>query len=115
MDETGLTTVQNPQKVVTSKGIQSVGKITSGKRGTLVTMLCACNAAGAFSPPMFIFPRQRMSDSLMVCAPPQAIGFANKNGWVNQDLFVRWLEYFVKFTSPSPENSHIIILDGHQS
>ena len=100
---------------MTSKGIRSVGKITSGERGTLVTMVCACNAAGAFLPPMYIFPRQRMSDSLMAGAPPQSIGFASKNGWIDQDLFVKWLEHFVKFADPSPKNPHIIILDGHHS
>lgn len=115
VDETGLTTVQNPQKLVTWKDIRSVGKITSGEHGTLVSRLCACNTAGAFLPPMYIFPRQRMSDSLMVRAPSQSIGFPNKNGWVDQDLFVKWLGHFVKFADPFPQNSHIIILDRHHS
>jgi len=44
-DETGLTTVQEHQdKVLAEKGVKQVGGITSGERGTLVTMLCAINA-----------------------------------------------------------------------
>ncbi|CAK9292442.1 unnamed protein product [Gordionus sp. m RMFG-2023] len=38
MDETGLTTVQNPSKIVAQKGQKQVGSITSAERGTLVTM-----------------------------------------------------------------------------
>lgn len=114
-DESGLTTVQTPHKVLAAKGIRSVGKITSAERGVLVTMLCACNAAGSFIPPLYVFPRQRMSDNLMKGAPPQAVGYASKNGWIDQDIFLKWLEHFVKMCSPSKENPHLIILDGHHS
>ena len=33
LDETVVTTVQNPKKVVTATGTKSVGSITSGERG----------------------------------------------------------------------------------
>ncbi|MEW8542636.1 MAG: hypothetical protein AB2693_03800 [Candidatus Thiodiazotropha sp.] len=115
MDETGLRTVQTPKRVITVKGKRSVGKITSAERGTLVTMLCACNAAGGFLPPMYVFPRKRMTETLMNGAPPQAVGYASTSGYVDSDLFLKWLEHFTKFARPSNENQHIIILDGHHS
>lgn len=37
-DETGVTTVQKPTKVVDKKGEHQTGRITSGERGKLVTM-----------------------------------------------------------------------------
>ena len=46
MDETGITTVQTPAKIVASKGAKRVGKVTSAERGKTMTVLCACNAAG---------------------------------------------------------------------
>ena len=49
LDETGLTTVQKPGKVLTQKGLKQVGQITSAELGTLVTLvtLCCCiNAVG---------------------------------------------------------------------
>ena len=65
MDETGISTVQKPGKVIASKGEREVGKVTSAERGTLVTLICAFNAAGVFVPPMYIFPRKRMVDILI--------------------------------------------------
>ena len=41
LDETGVTTVQNPKKVVTASGTKSVGSITSSERGELVIVLYA--------------------------------------------------------------------------
>lgn len=56
-DETGLTTVQKPAKVLATKGSKQIGCITSAERGSLVTM-CACiSAIGNSVPPYFIFPR----------------------------------------------------------
>ena len=115
MDETGLRTVQTPQKVITERGKRSVGKLTSAERGTLVTMLCACNAAGGFLPPMYIFPRKRMMETLMNGAPPQAVGYASTSGYVDSELFLKWLQHFAQLARPSSENPHIIILDGHHS
>lgn len=57
VDETWFTTVQNSQKVVTSKGILSDGKRTSGERLTLITMLWA------FLTLMYFFPRLSMSEN----------------------------------------------------
>ena len=115
MDETGLTTVQRPGKVVARKGARQVSKATSAERGTLVTMICAFNAAGAFLPPMYIFPRKRMVDTLLNGAPPQSVGFANPSGWTDTNLFVHWLRHFASIISCSTENPQIILLDGHHS
>lgn len=46
MDETGITTVQKPDRTVTRKGARQVGALTSGERGTLVTVAMAANALG---------------------------------------------------------------------
>ena len=43
VDETGLTTVQNPGKIVPQKGVKQV---TSAERGKLATLCCAVNALG---------------------------------------------------------------------
>lgn len=57
VDETGLTTVQKPVKVIAGKGTKQVGRITSAERGTLITVCCAVNAVGNSIPPFFIYPR----------------------------------------------------------
>ncbi|XP_064614387.1 uncharacterized protein LOC135478053 [Liolophura sinensis] len=115
MDETGITNVHKPGKVLATKGIRQVGKMTSGERGKTVTVICAMNATGVYVPPMMIFPRKRMVDALMNGAPPQAVGYVSPSGWTDSDLFVKWLEHFASFTNATRDIQHIIILDGHHS
>lgn len=45
-DETGITTVQDPGKILAIKGQKRVGVVTSGERGRNITVICAMNAAG---------------------------------------------------------------------
>ena len=57
MDETGVTNVQKLGKVVTTKGVQQVGKLTSAERGSIMNLICAMSAVGSYYvPPMIIFP-----------------------------------------------------------
>jgi len=46
VDETGVTTVHQPGKVIAGRGIKQVGKVTSTECGTLVALCCAANAVG---------------------------------------------------------------------
>ena len=55
MDEAGVTTVQKPERVVTRRGYKQVGFLTSGERGTLVTIACAVSAIGNSVPPFLFF------------------------------------------------------------
>lgn len=80
LDETGITTVQNTEKVVSHKGKKQIGAITSGERGTLVTMCLAVNATDNFIPPMFIFPRINYKDFFIKSGPTGCIGAVNKSG-----------------------------------
>ncbi|CAM1311706.1 Uncharacterised protein at_DN0689 [Pycnogonum litorale] len=87
MDETGLTNVHQPSKVISEKGTRQVGKITSAEKERTVTVLCTVNAAGTYLPPVFIFPRKRMVDSLMNHAPSGAVGLCTKSGWTDIAVF----------------------------
>lgn len=74
VDETGVTTIQKPKKVVAKRGIRQVGSLTSAERGTLVTVTFAVNALGNIMPPLFIFPRVRYHDHLVRDCPVGSIG-----------------------------------------
>ena len=65
VDETGLTTVQKPPKVIAVKGEKPVGQIVSAERGTLIIMCGAVNALGNSAPPMLIFPRVHYQDYMI--------------------------------------------------
>ena len=57
MDETGVTTVQRPEKVVARCGRKQIGAITPAARGFLVPFALAVSATGNSIPPFFVFPR----------------------------------------------------------
>jgi len=115
VDESGITNVHKPCKIVATKGARQVSKITSGERGATVTVICAMSAAGQYVPPMMIWPRKRMADALMRGAPPGSIGAVSDNGWTDCSLFVKWLHHFISFDKCSVDSPSILIIDGHGS
>lgn len=115
MDETGVTTVQDPGKVVSTRGKKRVGSVVSWERGKIITVICCINAAGGYIPPMFIFPRKRMSPHLQKDGPPCALYSCSHNGWSNEDLFVTWLKHFIHHSKASVENKVLLVLDNHGS
>ncbi|KAJ8972487.1 hypothetical protein NQ314_000165 [Rhamnusium bicolor] len=78
VDETGITMVQQPPKILAPKGVKQIGGIISAERGVLVTMICCINAAGNTVPPLFVFPRANFKNHMLKGAPVGAIGAANK-------------------------------------
>ena len=115
VDETGCTTVQTPKAVVAATGQIQVGSITSGERGTLVTVVYAISAIGNVVPPMFIFPRVNYKDHFINGAPPGSLGKATQSGWINEDLFIEYLKHFIHHVRCSETNKVLLILDNHDS
>lgn len=115
IDETGVTTVHKPKKIVAPRGQKQVGAITSAERGTLVTLACAVNASGNSIPPMFVFPRLRYTDIFVRCGPPDCIGAGNSSGWMTEKEFILFLDHFIKFVKPSEQEPVLLLLDNHHS
>ncbi|KAK0148855.1 Jerky -like [Merluccius polli] len=115
MDETGITTAQNPEKMVARKGVKQVGAVTSAERGTLITLACAVNALGNSIPPMFIFPRKKIHPSFTSNGPPGCITTANGSGWMQEEDFLVFLKHFQTHTKSSLESKVLLILDNHTS
>lgn len=115
VDETGITAVHRPGKILAKRGLKQVGKITSGEKRVTTTVICAINAAGEYLPPMMIFRRKRMTDILLRGAPPGTVGGCSENGWVTSDLFLKWLQQFAKFVKPTQNDKVILFVDGHTS
>ncbi|XP_046972346.1 uncharacterized protein LOC124539067 [Vanessa cardui] len=87
VDETGITTVQKPDRVIARRGQKQASAMTSAERGTLVTIALAGNALGNHIPPMFIFPRKRFNDHFIRDGPIGSIGTANGSGWMQEEDF----------------------------
>lgn len=117
LDETGIKTVVQAPKVVAKKGTKQVGQVVSGERGNLVTMCVTVNAAGNTIPPVFIFPRARMHETLMTGSVAGSLGLVNSptSGWITGPLFLKVLEHLVKHTQSSKESPILLIMDNHES
>ncbi|XP_071575010.1 uncharacterized protein [Temnothorax nylanderi] len=115
MDETGITTVQVPDRVVARKGHKQVGSIVSAERGTLVTMACAISAIGNHIPPFFVFPRVHFKDYFIASAPPESSGTANRSAWMQEDDFQQFLKHFHAHARCSIEKPVLLVLDNHSS
>lgn len=115
MDETGVTTVQIPDRVVARKGTKQVGRIVAAERGTLVTLAVAVSAIGNLIPPFFIFPRKKYKKEFIVKGPIGCGGSANPSGWMNGEQFYEFLEFFQSHVHASIDNPVLLILDNHES
>ncbi|XP_028172047.1 uncharacterized protein LOC114361250 [Ostrinia furnacalis] len=115
IDETGITTVQKPDRVIARRGSRQVGSLTSAERGTLVTVTFAVNAIGNVFPPFFVFPRVRYQDHFVRDGPIGSTGTANPSGWMQDESFLRFLEHFQKHSKVSPSHKVLLTLDNHSS
>jgi len=116
VDESGYTICQKPQKTIAKKGKKTVGTLLSAERGKTVTAVCCISGTGSFVPPVFIYPRVRLMPEFLHKAPNGAIGGANPSGWINEELFSKWFDHFIKWSQPRHRTQPIVlIMDGHGS
>jgi len=115
IDETGVTTVQRPSKVVAQKGVKQVGAIVSQERGTLVTVVVAVNAVGNCIPPAFVFPRVHYRDHFIKGGPPGCIGLVHPSGWMTDTNFLEVMKHLVKHIRCTVEKPILLTLDNHES
>ncbi|XP_022102801.1 uncharacterized protein LOC110985790 [Acanthaster planci] len=64
-DETGLSSVHKPPKIIGQKGKKQVHSKTSAERGFNTSVLACANAVGSFVPPFVIFKGQTTASHVM--------------------------------------------------
>ena len=89
--------------------------MTSGERGTLVTLCCAVSASGNAIPPMFVFPKTHFKQHFVRDDPVGCIGSAHLSGWMAEDNLHLFLRHFVKHVKPSKDSPVLLLLDNHHS
>ncbi|XP_030767133.1 uncharacterized protein LOC115890910 [Sitophilus oryzae] len=94
VDETGITTVQKPNRIVTKKGTRQVGELTSAKRRTLVTLTCV--------------------EHFIRDGPIGSTGTGNASGWMQDTEFLKYL-HFQKYASATIDHRVLLLLDNHAS
>ncbi len=115
LDETALTTVQSPQKVVAGKDTRRLNSAVSAERGTLVTGCCFISASGTYLPPVLIFPRRHVKPHMLHGAPPGTLALAHPSGWMTSTSFEEVMKHFVRHTNSSVENRSLLIMDNHET
>lgn len=115
LDETGVTTVMKPVKVVTTTGKKQVSQAASAERGELVTFVGIVNAAGQSIPPVYVFPRVRNIDDFMHGAPISSLALGNKSGWMTAELFPNVLKHIVTHTHCTIAKPILLLIDNHES
>lgn len=113
LDETGVTTVHQPKKVIAEKGCKQVGQVISAERGTLVTVCCIINAAGNTIPPAMVFPRKNFKQHMISGGVPGTLGLVSQSGWMTAELFPEVMAHFVQHSRSSKDDPTILILDNH--
>lgn len=115
VDETGISVVNRPKKIIGRKGQKQIGAATSGERGRNITVCCCMSASGSFTPPMFLYPRKRMMPVLEKNGPPGSIYKCTKSGWMTEDMFFIWIQHFANIHKPTNDDPILLILDNHSS
>ena len=111
-DETGVSVVHKPGKVVAEMGRYKVYAVTSAEKGKTHTILACASASGHVLPPMMIFPRKQTPPANFREGTVAQTLFANSaNGWINNDLFLQWFKFFL--ANIPPTQPMLLIMDGH--
>jgi len=87
IDESGITTVQTPGKIIARRGAKQVGRVGSAEKGSTTTVVCGMNEAGVYVPPMFLYKRKNMNNVLMKHCPQVLLVYRHQVvGWTAVSL-----------------------------
>ena len=111
LDETALSTVMKPVKVVSERGLP-VASTISRERGVTMTFVGIICAAGNYLPPVFIIPRKRWNDAFMRGTVDGSKGILNPSGWMNGESFLETLKHIQDVTFCSLDNRLLLIMDN---
>ena len=111
MDETGVTTVRKPDKIIRRRATKQIGAKTSAERGTLITVIGIILASGNSIPPHFIFPRVKFQRHFLNGASPDSKGGANPSRWMTEEHFLDFLKHFVEHVRCTHEKLSVKTFD----
>ena len=113
-DESGVTVVFKPNKVVAELGKRNVYAISAAERGKTHTVLSCVSASGFMLPPMMVYPRKTcVPDKFKEGAIPNTLFGNSESGWINSKLFLEWFAFFIK--NIPPVRPVLLVQDGHSS
>ncbi|XP_072400274.1 uncharacterized protein [Diabrotica undecimpunctata] len=73
------------------------------------------SASESFTPPLFIYPKLRRNPALEKDGPPGSLFSCSKSGWMNEEVFLFWIQHFAKTNKPTRDDPILLVLDNHSS
>ena len=114
VDETGISVVHKPGKVVGKLGRRNVYSITSAERGKTHTILACVSAAWNVLPPMMVYPRKKcVPDKFKEGYVPGTLFKTSESRWMNAELYLEWFRFFLQQIPPL--RLILLIQDGRGS
>lgn len=116
VDETPVSCVlKGTANVIAANGKKQVGSRVSGERGEHVTAEVCFSATGKYVPSLNIFPRKNSKPEYLRGAPEGAMIEFHPSGYMQSDIFTKWMQNFIDFAKPTKEKKVLLILDGHST
>ena len=89
VDESEVSVVHKPCKVVAELGRRNVYSITAAERGKTHTIVACVSASGFVLPPMMVYPRKKsVPEHLKEGAVPNTLFTNSVNGWITKELYL---------------------------
>ena len=115
MDETGFQTHEKRRKVIAVKGSKNVWT-KSISADFHLSLVAACSASGHIVPPTFILPDSRVKrDVLNNCAVEGATITTTESGFINEKIFLQWIQAFSRFIPGTVKRPIVLTFDGFSS
>ena len=111
LDESGLSTVMKPTKVVCERG-RPVATQVARERGAHMSFVGIVSAAGHFIPPVFIVARKRMNPDFLRGTIDGSSVILHHNAWMTHEGFVETLQHVRDRTYCSVDNKILLIMDN---
>ena len=111
LDESGLSTVMKPMKVVCQRGAPVASQVAR-ERGCHMTFVGFINAAGQTIPPVFIVARKKMNPDFKRGTVDGTTILLQSNGWMSHELFLETLKHLRERSYCSKDNKILLIMDN---
>jgi len=84
----------------------------AAERGKTHTVVTCISASGFVLPPCLIYPRKKaVPENFRDGAIPGTLFKNTENGWINQEVYMEWFQWFI--TVIPPARPVLLIEDGH--
>ena len=115
MDETGFAQKNKTKKVIAVAGSKNVWS-KSVEASFHLTIVACVSASGFAVPPLYIVPGQHLNHDLMDgCSFPGSSTTTGCKGFMNSNIFLKWLEHFECNVPGSIKRPLVLVYDGYGS